>query len=347
MTCGGRGHINLYYAKDLDTPEPCGYKPPTTTTAPPPVTTTTTTTATAPTCTSTQVTPPQCEFKAGNWCSPPLPDWTDKPGCINAAKTCALQLSSCFKMAGFPGVQQCFQFGAWCLQISQFCVCSDCAGASPPKCNKKAAWNKYKPACVQIPTTTTITTACPTSLVPTTTAPPATTTTACPPEPTNICKQPTNDRWGYGPDKPVAGIPLPVVSCNDIKNDFTRNPFKFYVHPDSRRCPSFSWNNRPNVCQEACEEQYEDCKEAYVRGCNKRRRDLGEVELESRTYDDGCAYSDSRSEWSKKGCDQVKCWGKGANTPNTSGLRCKAQYQDCLAVNKKVNPGNVCKKWCD
>lgn len=351
ITCGGHKHLNLYYAKDLDSPEPCGYKPPVTTTAPPPVTTTTTTTA--PTCTSTQVNPPQCEYKAGNWCAPPLPDWTEKSGCIDAASTCALQLSSCFKMAGWPGVAQCFEFGAWCLQIKTFCYCNDCVGSTPPKCNKKACWNKFKPANVQLPTTTTVTSPCPTSFVSTTTAPPVTTTTSCPPEPTNICKQPTNDRWGYGPEKPVAGIPLPVVSCNDIKNDFTRNPFKFYVHPDSRRCPSFPWKNRPNVCQDACEEQFEECTDVYVRGCD-RKRDVSEADLERRSpepsyssRDDGCAGWDTKSEWWKKGSDLIGCWGKGANTINASVQRCKAQFLDCMAINKKVDPGQSCKKWCD
>jgi hypothetical protein len=343
MSCGGHDHLNLYYAKDLDSSEPCGYKPPTTTTAPPPATTT----ATAPTCTSTVVNPPQCEYKAGHWCGPLLPDWTDKTGCLITGKTCALQLSSCFKTAGWPGVQKCFEFGAWCLQIQLFCIGGDCAGSRSSKCNKKACWNKYKPAGIQVPTTTTITTACPTSLISSTTAPPATTTTACPPEPTNICKQPTNNRWGYSPEKPVAGIPLPIVTCNDIKDDFARNPFKLYNNADSRKCPSFSWPNRPNVCKEACEEQYEECKAAYVHGCDNRLGDE-ELELESRVPgDDGCATQDTRNEWGKKNSDVVKCWGTGANTVTASDQRCKAQYQDCLAINKNVKPGDVCREWCD
>lgn len=364
MTCGGHSRLNLYYAKDLDSPEPCGFVPPTTTTAitttAPPVTTTATTTTTAPVCTVTETSPPECEYKCGNWCAPSLPDWTNKQQCLIAAKTCALQLTSCFKTAGWPGVQQCFEFGKYCLQVTQFCSSgSDCYTGSN-KCNKKSCWNKYKPINVKPPTTTTKTTACPTTMVSTTTTAAQTTTTACPPEPTNICKQPTSDKWGYGPGKPVAGIPLPVVGCNDIKDDFSKKPFKFYTEADSRRCPSFSWNQRPNVCAEACEEQYEECKDNYVRGCNsgrsryhKRDGEEEEVELERReprgsrnSRTDECATWDSRSEWSKKGADLFKCWGKGANTYNAASSRCKAQYYDCLSVNKKVNPGNSCQNWC-
>lgn len=352
--CGDSNRINLYYAKELDSDQPCGYTPPTTTL--PPVTTTAAATTTAPICTVTETEVPECEFKCGKWCAPALPEWKNKAECVAAAKTCALQLTSCFKTAGWPGVEQCFEFGKWCIQVGQFCSgSSECASSSTGKCNKKGCWNKYKPINVKPPTTTTKTTACPTTMVATTTTAAQTTSTACPPEPTNICKQPTSDRWGYGPDRPVAGIPLPLVGCNDIKSDFTRNPFKFYTDADSRKCHSFSWNQRPNVCADACEEQYDECKDTYVRGCDRRRSVL-EVDaglesrdaLEERTYSrDECAAWDSKSEWWRKGSDLIKCWGKGANTHNAAGSRCKAQYIDCLAVNKKVNPGDACKKWCE
>lgn len=304
---------------------------------------------------------PKCEHSCGNWCAPALPDWDNQSDCVDAAKACALQVASCFKTAGWPAAIQCFEFSKWCVDIKDYCS-SSCRGS---KCGKTDCWNKNKPSGTLGSTTTTVFPCPTTSTMKTTTAKP--TTTVCPPAPTNICTQPTNSKYGYSPEEPVAGIELPVVSCNDIKDDWSKNPFKLYTSSNSRNCPSFSWNHRPNVCQDACEEQYEDCKETYVNSCgnlswknNHHRRAAGETveQFERRTWnshkggkDDNdyssCAVSDTSREWCKSGSDAVKCWGRGANNANSASNRCKAQYKDCLAVNKKVNPGNQCKSWCD
>ena len=188
------------------------------------------------------------------------------------------------------------------------------------------------------------------------------------PEPTNVCTQPTNDKWGYGPGKPVGGIPLPAVCCNDIKDDFNKNPFKLYNDPDSKKCPSFPWPSRPNVCQDACKEQYEDCRNTYVTGCKTlgRKRSIGlsareaeatsaqDVEFERRwllSWSSGdqasCSSTGNAGSWGGKGSDSPSCWGKGGNTPDKALQRCKAQYDDCMVVNKKVDPGDKCRTWCD
>ncbi|VUC23765.1 unnamed protein product [Clonostachys rosea] len=302
------------------------------------------TTSTQPMCTATHTQPATCEFKCGNWCAPALPDWKDKSGCLNAAKTCSLQIASCFKTAGWPKAIECFDFSKWCGEVEEYCQ-SDCPSGN---CGKTDCWNKRKPSGSNgtPPTVSTTVYPCPaTSTMATSVARPST-TSHCAPTPTNICKQPTNNDWGYGPGKPVAGVPLPVVGCNDIKNDWKSNPFKFYNHPNSRSCQSFKWNQRPDVCADACQEQYEDCVDTYVQSCNDQSWRNGKNH--KRTNDNGqCAASNTGSEWRKSGCDKVHCWGQGGNDGNTAQKRCKAQYQDCLAVNKNMQPADQCQSWCD
>jgi hypothetical protein len=384
--CGGPNRINIYYNSKLESSQPCGYQPPasssssssiSSTAVPPPPTTTPAPTSTVPTtptssaalCTVTTTSAPSCEFSCGNWCGPSLPEWRDKAGCLLAAKTCALQLASCFATAGWPGARNCFDFANWCGSVKEYCGANECRGSN--NCNKQGCFNKYRPANMRPPTTTTTVVPCPTTL---TSAVQSTTTTVCPPEPTNICTQPTNDRYGYGPDKPVGGIALPVVSCNDAKVDFPSKPFKYYSNPKSSNCPSFKWSQRPNVCQDACKQQFDDCQDTYTTGCrssgggNRWRKREAEAEAEpgtsvidiqARTWgwiwnwfgnsnggDNTCSNGDSQREWGKSGCDRLDCWGKGGNNADNADKRCRAQYKDCLNVNKRIDPGNSCRNWC-
>ncbi|PWI74848.1 putative glyoxal oxidase precursor [Purpureocillium lilacinum] len=325
-----------------------------------------TTTTTTAVCTATHTSPPKCEWQIGDWCAPPLPDWDNKLECLVAAKTCELQGVSCFAKAGFPHVIDCFKFTKWCIAVKAHCV-TDCV--LQKGCGKRECWDKNKPGPGTPPSTSTSVYPCPpsTTLKPTTTTKPPV-TTSCAPEPTNICTQPTNDKWGYGPGKPVGGIPLPAVCCNDIKDDFNKNPFKLYNDPDSKKCPSFPWPSRPNVCQDACKEQYEDCRNTYVTGCKTlgRKRSIGlsareaeatsaqDVEFERRwllSWSSGdqasCSSTGNAGSWGGKGSDSPSCWGKGGNTPDKALQRCKAQYDDCMVVNKKVDPGDKCRTWCD
>ena len=325
-----------------------------------------TTTTTTAVCTATHTSPPKCEWQIGDWCAPPLPDWDNKLECLVAAKTCELQGVSCFAKAGFPHVIDCFKFTKWCIAVKAHCV-TDCV--LQKGCGKRECWDKNKPGPGTPPSTSTSVYPCPpsTTLKPTTTTKPPV-TTSCAPEPTNVCTQPTNDKWGYGPGKPVGGIPLPAVCCNDIKDDFNKNPFKLYNDPDSKKCPSFPWPSRPNVCQDACKEQYEDCRNTYVTGCKTlgRKRSIGlsareaeatsaqDVEFERRwllSWSSGdqasCSSTGNAGSWGGKGSDSPSCWGKGGNTPDKALQRCKAQYDDCMVVNKKVDPGDKCRTWCD
>lgn len=414
LQCGGDARLNVYYAEELVSSEPCGYEPEppettttstaatttsststTTTTAPATTTSSTTTTKTPPTtttsgalCTATVTKPAECEWQCGHWCAPALPDWNNPSDCHGAAKSCALQVASCFKTAGWPAALKCFDFANWCGDINDYCS-KDCRG---PLCGKGDCWEKRRPNGGKPPVTTTSVYPCPaTTTMATTTRAPVTTSTACPPEPTNICTQPTNDRYGYGPGKPVGGIELGIVTCNDIKVDFGRNPFKLYNNEDTRRCPSFPSPQLPSVCADVCKAQYEQCTDTYVNSCgnvswkgsfsgrssHRRHRHRSDdeginAELARRTWgswsgyadasaswggshhgspdsDDysHCAVSDSSREWCRPGSDDVQCWGRGGNHPSAATTRCKAQYKDCLAVNKRVNAGGACKSYCE
>ncbi|KAM4060227.1 carbohydrate binding domain-containing protein [Hirsutella rhossiliensis] len=322
-------------------------------------------------CTATSIVPSRCEWQRGNWCAPPLPDWNSRHGCVIAAKTCALQVVSCFKYAGWPHTIDCFDFQRWCRNVQRYCAGS-CRGRG--RCGKGDCWSKYKPGFGKPPATTTSVFPClPASATDKPT--PARPATSCPPAPTNICKQPTNDRWGYGPGKPVGGIPLPVVGCNDIKDDWRSRPYKLYTEPDSVKSPSFRWPERPNVCVDSCREQYQHCRDTYVDSCRQlgwkggfHKRREGETDAEfarraqpwsgtwaveseaadanSSSNDGYCAATEDHYSWARHGSDSVNCWGWGGNTPDKAEQRCRAQYNDCLAVNSRVNPGDQCKTWC-
>lgn len=330
QTCGGRGRLNLFVADELQSLEPCGYEPP------PPVTTTTTSTTTTATsttssaaCVSTTVVPPECEYKCGKWCSSGLPDWADDKNCKTSWSNCALQVASCFKQAGWPDSLNCFDFGDWCVSLNKYCDSKPAGG-----CRKSDFKSRNPPkGGPNTSKTITVTTTCAPSttakVTTTTTAPAATTTTKAPvPTPTNICVQPSNSWYGYGPGKPVGGIQMPVVTCNDLAGDWPSYPFKQYNDVDSRKCRKYPRNGCTSACAEACKEQYEDCVDVYAEGCKSRPRvrrgdyfDFANSSpVERRTF----GWTDS--------------WGGAVG-------KCKAQYDDCLRVNRGVTGAGKCPKF--
>lgn len=322
QTCGGRSRLNLFVADELLSLEPCGYEPPVSsssttlppsstatptssseTTAPPVTTTTSTTTEDTPTtttsssaCVSTTVVPPTCEYKCGKWCSSPLPDWDDVKSCKAAWSSCVLQVASCFKHAGWPHALECFDFGGWCGDVAKYCDSKPTRG-----CKKSDFWSKKPPKGHNPPRTITVTTTC----APTATS---TSTTKAPiPTPTNICKQPSSLLYGYGPGRPVGGIEMPVVTCNDVAEDWPQWPFKQYNEADSRRCKKYARGGCAAACAEACKEQLDDCVAVYAEACKQR------------------GFS----------------WRWHDSHP-LAVIKCKAQYTDCLRENRGV----TCKGKC-
>ncbi|KAI0460679.1 WSC domain-containing protein [Xylaria acuta] len=314
QTCGGPARLSLYVAKDLQSLEPCGTPPDTSSTiTTPPVTSTTppsssTTTTSAPVCTTTTVTPPTCEYKVGKWCSNPIPNWHDKKGCLVSWSQCALQSTSCFLKAGFPDALHCFEYADWCAKLDVYCL-TKCLGGA---CDGKSAFiKKSPPKGGGSPTTQTSTYPCPTTITTTKTKTTTTTpypTSSCPvPTPTGICTQPTNKKYGYGPGKPVGGIELPIVTCNNIKNDWNAgNVFKLYTDKDSHKCPSYTRPKCPSACADACKTQFQQCESVYTEGCKT---------------------------------------GSFTQHYNDADAACKAQYNDCLSVNKNVKGTGHCTTW--
>ncbi|KAK3185462.1 hypothetical protein K4F52_005772 [Lecanicillium sp. MT-2017a] len=212
-------------------------------------------------CTTTTTIPPKCEHQIGNWCLPPTPEWNCKADCIKAWKQCELNVCSCFSEAGWPASLNCYAYAAWCKSLSKYCWACD----SSKHCNKLDCWKQHEPGHAGTTITKTITTPCPT-----TTKEPATTTpgnTDCPPQPTNVCKQPSSKDCDYGPGNPVGGVPLPIVTCNDVKSDWPANPWKLYNHHQTHNCPSFPGWQVPKVCQQACKIQYNNCIAVYANSC--------------------------------------------------------------------------------
>ncbi|KAK3943042.1 WSC domain-containing protein [Diplogelasinospora grovesii] len=336
----------------------------TSSTAPPTSSKPVTTTSTSSVCTTTTVippTPPTCEYKCGNWCSSPLPDWEDVTTCKTSYSNCKLQVAACFGGAGWPGSMDCFAFAAWCSKSSDYCnsggswtgksrVCSkqDFCGRNPPK--------NPSPSPSPSPSTVTITVACkPTTAIITTTTtttttppPPSTTPSKCPiPTPSNICTQPTNKQYGYAPGSPVGGIELPIVTCNDVKNDWPSSPFKLYTDSDSTKCGKYPRSGCSNACQDACKAQYEQCQGTYAKGCQQGNGGGG---WSSGNNDDDGWQNKGKSHWRRRRSSTEiiakRTFGGGGggwtDSYSTATNKCQAQYSDCVAANKNTNGGGKC-----
>ena len=153
------------------------------------------------------------------------------------------------------------------FQVDKYC--DSCQ--SPSGCGKAACLKK-----LPVPTpplTETVVAPCETTTT-SKAAPPPTTTAPEVPVPTGsgICKQPTNKLLcGYKPGKPVGGIELPELTCNNLAADFAAgNELKLYTEQDSARCPSFPKGKSPAACISACVAQFDECMAVYVPGVKNK-----------------------------------------------------------------------------
>lgn len=332
--------------------------------------TSSTTTTSSAVCVTTTAVPPTCEWKCGKWCSSPLPDWDDVKSCKAAWSNCALQVASCFKHAGWPDVLECFDFGEWCSDVSTYCHSNPRGG-----CKKTDFWAKKPPRGPHNPPkTTVITTTCPpqTTAAPTTTSKPghgqptttttsktkttSSSTTKCPiPTPTNICIQPSNPHYGYGPGKPVGGIEMPVVTCNDLAEDWPNYPFKGYTETESKQCKRYRRNQCPNACADACKEQYEDCLDVYAEGCKSKGKGGNNGwggswgwGHKARGLDRDSSDAAAKKSFFEFARSVEKRTFRWHDDFDGAKNKCKVQYQDCLRVNRGVTGAGKCKdfdKW--
>jgi hypothetical protein len=169
-----------------------------------------------------------------------------------------------------------------------------------------------KSQCVSSPKGEVTTTVKPCS---TKTTAPTATPTLCPPSPTNIC---------VDKGSPICGIPLPIVNCNDNKNDWAVNPFKLYDDEDSKKCSSFPIQKLPDACSSACKQQYDQCVKFDFWNCS----DLGKRGISAPVVH---SFEDRSVDRRTLGMVQA--------------VKCKIQYDACLLANKKLNPVDKCKSW--
>ncbi|TGO59046.1 hypothetical protein BOTNAR_0170g00230 [Botryotinia narcissicola] len=257
-------------------------------------------------CTTTIVTTPTptCEYKVGNWCSNPLPPFTDQNSCLAAANTCLAQLTSCLLSAGFPGSLQCLQFSSWCQEIESYCG-RYCPGSS---CSKNGCKSRHPPAGYTPPVISEKTSiyTCPTSIQTSTYKPTSTSSIAPLPTCKNICVQPNNPSQGYSSYSPVGSIPIPCYTCNNLQPEYNSGyPFKLYKARNSEESPSYQRPDCGQGCQDACDAQYESC--------------VG-------TYAQGCGYGG----------------GGGGDTYASALVKCVQQKADCYIVNEEVGGEGRC-----
>ncbi|KUJ08648.1 WSC-domain-containing protein [Mollisia scopiformis] len=304
-SCGDAALLNLYVAADIESTEPC-----TGGTPPPSSTTSSTPTPTLCTSTVTVSSTPKYEYNCGEWCSTPIPPFTNPELCTSAVGACTVQVASCFLNAGFPASLRCFEFGAWCDKISTYCS-SFCPGNS---CSALSCKSKYPPQGYQSPTptiSTSVFTCSPTSKTTSTSS-----TTSCVPVPTtgNVCKQPNSPTKGYTSSSPVGNIPLPVLTCNNLYSDYVQHPFKLYTSSDTTQCKSYipGSSGSSSVCQgckDACDSQYSSCTTTYAQSC-KGNSGSG-----------------------------------GQDTYSSATTKCTDQWTDCYAANSGVSGSGRCGSW--
>lgn len=253
---------------------------------------------------------------------------------------------------------ECSDYDSWCSSVNGYCG----GGGTKGKCSKSDFWGKKPGKGSSPPKTTVITVPC----KPTPTPRPS--STKCPiPTPTNICKQPTNNQYGYGPGKPVGGIDLPVLTCNNLAKDFGSGPFKLYTDSDSSKCKSYPRNQCTNACVDACKEQLNDCKAVYVKGCSgkegKRSGDgytsggaggHGGGGYGGGVYGGGVPGGNGHSyggrggsghgsyfHWARADDLERRTYG-WTDSPSAATNKCTQQYNDCVAVNKGLNGAGKC-----
>lgn len=88
-----------------------------------------------------------------------------------------------------------------------------------------------------------------------------------------FCRQPSNKLCGYRPGRPLGGIDLPALMCNNVAAEFAGGrPLKLYTAQDSAQCPSYPRPAAPAACAAACAAQYDECLAVYVPGVRARGR---------------------------------------------------------------------------
>ncbi|KAK7989481.1 12-dehydrotetracycline 5-monooxygenase/anhydrotetracycline 6-monooxygenase [Apiospora arundinis] len=277
-----------------------------------------------------------------------------------------VNIPSCYMNAGLPDALNCIGFAQWCGKVKDFC------GATPQgnkdSCTK--AWPPVKPTVKPALTTTTMTVPCiattskvaavssaaavssvitsakPAITTKTLTTPPPTTTatTTCAiATPTGICQQPKNTASGYDVNKPLGGIKLPALTCNNVEAEHKAGSiFKLYTEQDTKKCASFKPPQVADACSQACRSQYDQCVSVYAEGCRTKGKYDGRVF--------GLGYSPNGAFVSRqpRGFSLLGARTEAAvaftDSYDGAKTKCVQQWRDCLTVNKGA-VSDKCKKY--
>ncbi|KAH6693618.1 WSC domain-containing protein [Plectosphaerella plurivora] len=303
---------------------------------------------------------PSHNYCCGGWCSQNLPDFDDHNSCKKARAFCHLQTAACFKYAGWPTAWECHKYKQWCNTVNSYCT-SDCS-SKKGSCSRHHCLGRNPPKGGPPPVTKTIPCATGTTYTATaTTAPPVV------PSPEGLCIQPTDEEQDYGPGNPVGGIDLPIVTCNNDREDHGKGKhFKCYSERHFDQCHSFERKELYRACSLACVEQYDQCIEGYAEGSNDKpkKRSLGDKDKDKNGKDDKKDDDDKKD---RKGDDDEKKPGHGKDRDGKDRdeddkkggkkddkddkekklrkRRCKIQYGDCVSENRRADPSSFCLKY--
>jgi hypothetical protein len=156
-------------------------------------------------------------------------------------------------------------------------------------------------------------------------AKPTTTTKAPIPTPTGICSAQNN---------PVGGIPLPVVTCNDLASSFASGPFKLYTDSNSSKCPVYGRGSGGNACVDACDAQYNSCVNTYAQGCRDN------VPAKS-AWDWWGSKRAAGSFFGFAGAVERRTFG-WTDTFSQANSKCQVQYNACVSANRPVTGNGKC-----
>ena len=308
-------------------------------------------------CISVVVAPPKCDFGCGKFCYS-LPEFKDSKGCTDAWSHCMVNVASCYMKAGIPDALNCNGFAQWCGKVQEFCKASP--AGNKDSCTK--AWPPVKPTSKPELQTKTMTVPCATSkpaalssaaavskpavvtkakpvTTTLTTMPPTKPTGICPiPTPTGVCQQPKNAKYGYDVDKPLGGIKLAALTCNNLEKEHRDGRiFKLYTDEDTHKCASFTKPQCADGCSQACRAQYDQCVSVYAEGCRTKGKYNGKSFGQG--YSKG-AFVGATAAASSPRRNYLRTDGAGAvsfaDSYDSAKSKCTQQFRDCQAVNKRA-----------
>ncbi|KAG9242021.1 hypothetical protein BJ878DRAFT_426811, partial [Calycina marina] len=258
-----------------------------------------------------------CEYKCGNRCSSPLPDFSDSNSCAKTVADCVVQKVSCLLKAGFSAALTCFKFPSWYISISKYC-CNSCSGKNceitPCKqANPSAEYTAPASATVSRTVVLYASTKAPN----TPSALPSSSTDAVP-----VPSQPSNPSKGYSSSTLVGGILLPCITCNNWEHDCAKgNIFKLYTESDSKSCKSYDMSGTGGPTQDlkdACDAQYTtSCVGTYANGCKANNKGTTMVQ-------------------------KMNIFLSNRDSYNEAVIKCKNQRTDRYSVDQAASAGSRC-----